>query len=258
LAGQYRVDMAAWYKSTSVWAVVISIVAMVLSQLPPIVTWIPDPNIKVEHADRILIRNDIGIIAHDLSVELRNVGNTDIQITEMRLDVTHPDGKKVSFNAERFLNTSTGSNPVSSSISSIFIPRNRTWSEAVFFHRLTSTEDDERYIKIRSNIHQNMIANQQTKRKDQDYSTIIPADDEVVKTALNFFNKNFNLEKGPYKTLLKIYVNGKKEPFEYNSKFTLYDHHLDLIQSQTHDYKYGIGIFTPTTRTKKLWVKFEG
>jgi len=191
-------DMA-WYKNTSLWSVLIASVAIVLSQLPPIITWVPRPKIEVQHTDRIGINNAIGIIGYNLNVELRNIGNTDIQIEKMILEISRPDGKVISYPAENFTRISTGNTvPVALPITSISIPRNGAWSEMVFFNRQVSTQDEELFLKIRQDIAQSIFDKQQKEGERFDIRASIPADDDVVEAAMNFFTENFDLEKGNY------------------------------------------------------------
>ena len=74
-----------WYRNTSLWSLLVAGAAVILSQLPPISTWLPSPNLTVYVSDRMEVNNAIGVIGFNINVQLNNTGNTDIQVKRMEL-----------------------------------------------------------------------------------------------------------------------------------------------------------------------------
>lgn len=72
--------LMSWYRNTSFWSLLVAGSAVVLSQLPPIATWLPSPSLAVYVSDRMGINNAIGVIGFNINVQLTNMGNTDLQI----------------------------------------------------------------------------------------------------------------------------------------------------------------------------------
>ena len=248
----------SWYKKSSVWSVVIASIAVVLSQLPPVYSWIPNPEIDVNHADRIGVNNAIGLIGHNLNVEIKNIGNTDVQLSKMELVIVDPDGRSKVFPAENYNKISTANaNPIALPITSISIPQNSVWSEMVFFNRAISTEDEESFLRIRQDIAQSIFEKQQEEGEFYNIRSLIPADEDVTEKAINFFTENFDLEKGEYKMTLNIYLKDREAPFSIDSEFTIFKHHIDMLISQTEDYKYGGGITMQMNPAKQVWLKFK-
>jgi hypothetical protein len=245
-----------WYKNTSVWSVLVASSALVLSQLPPVASWFPTPDLQITHSDRAGINNAIGMLGMNLPVELHNVGNVDLSIDSLDIIQKNPSGKVVKLHAESFTKPATsGAMSWDFPISRISIPVGESWSEFVFFNRTVSPTDEEKFNKIRLDISQSIFDAQQS----QDWDSFNPraavaANAKYVEEAISFFDEKFDLEKGKYAIdIVATTIDGRQ--FVQKSEITIYEYHIQALKSQTDDYKYGAGIYYPTNNSKQVWVK---
>lgn len=247
--------MIKWYKNTSVWSTIIAICALALSQLPPVKNWIPNAELHVEHTDRIAINNNIGLIGHNLGIELENRGNRGITVYDIEMRLTTPNGAKKTLPAQTYTKSNNG---VSLPLTSIHLSPGEIWSEFVFFNRNPSPSKEERLNSIKLSISQSIFdVRQKTPREEFQSHQLYEAEEQLVDEALAFFKKNFDLEKGTYKVEIAVTVEGKKEPFVTRSEFTIFDYHIETVKFQTDDYKYGAGIYYPVNNPKQTWVRIE-
>jgi hypothetical protein len=243
-----------WYKQTSVWAVIISVIALILTQLPPIVTWIPSNDVTTEVGARIGLPTQIGIPEYQILLDLKNTGNRSMTISNLELEVIYPNNTVKQVRSESYLKILAGQpSPLAFPITSIQLNIGERWSEMVVFTQPFSPNEEEEVNRFRLQISQSIYSKIRALPPGQfnpDFPAI--ADERVVAEAINFFNRRFEVEKGTYKVSLSCAINGRRvvlKKFEY----TLYDYQINALRSQTEDYKYGAGIFTPPNPNKDVW-----
>ena len=83
----------------------------------------------------------------------------------------------------------------------------------------------------------------------------LEASDELVDSAIEFFDEHYDLEKGLYKAALSVYIQEREEPFTTFLEYTAYGFHTETVRSQTDDYKYGAGIYIPRANSKQVLLK---
>lgn len=249
-----------WYRNTSYWSLLIASSAVILSQLPPIQTWLPLPELKVYVSDRMGVNNAIGVIGFNINVQLNNTGNTDVQVTKMALSLTDSVGSvqnKPAMNYNRF---AADANPIALPINTVIIPRGENWSHNVFFNRPIGTDDEAEFLRVRQMVMKSIF--EQQVAIDQSFeipSVYTEADPQAVEEAMEFFDTMFDLKQGQYRATLSVHIKGRDEPFNQSFSFTVFSHHITMLHSQTEDYKFGAGILPsrPPHPTKQVGIQLE-
>lgn len=246
-----------WYKNSSLWSAMLAALALVLSQLPPISKWFANPRLEIIHADRIGINNNIGVLGFNLPIELDNKGNISLDVKSIHFEVIEPDGVIKNYFAESFSKPSTNGAPaLNLPITSININEKKLWSEFVYFSQNIDPTTEEDLNNIRLSVSQSIYNDLDNKRSIGDYSRG-EATPEITKKAEDYFNSRFNLKKGEYKTKLIVKTAQVEKPYIIESKFTIYDYHIETVKAQADDYKYGAGIYFPSDNSKQAWIKFH-
>ena len=240
-----------WYKQTTVWAVIISVVAIVFSQVPPIITWIPRDDLKVEIGSRIDLPNNIGIPGYQFLIDLENNGNRSRTVSSFRLEVVYPSGKAKLIFADSYVRLSAQSVIQKFAITTIKLDAGGGWSETVLFHPQYSPTEEEEMYHLEMEITQSISAKIQSMADKYRSNIMVEADERLVAEAKSFFNRTFDLEKGTYKVSLICDMAGQKTTLK-KFEFTLYDYHISTLKAQTEDYKYGWGINASTESTKQV------
>jgi hypothetical protein len=243
-----------WYRQTAFWAVIISVIALILSQLPPIRTWIPNQDVKIEVGNRIGFPSNMGIPGYQILVDLKNTGNRSLTISNLGLEVTYPNGTAKRVDAISYIKILPGqSEPQSFPITSIKLNAGEGWTEMVGFTATPSPSEEEEINRLRLQIYQSYLSKVKAMSPSQ-YNPSFPieVDSKVVAEASNFFNQKFDLEKGIYKAAVICDINGRKATLK-KFEFTLYDYHINMYKSQAEDYKYGWGVYAPPDPNKQIW-----
>ncbi|MBW1745424.1 MAG: hypothetical protein JRJ25_03535 [Deltaproteobacteria bacterium] len=247
----------SWYKNTSIWSALLAALAILLTQLPPISSWLPKPKLEIIHADKVGINNNIGIIGFNLPIELDNKGNVPLDVTKIYFEVIAPNGTQKTYIAESYAKPSTGGAPsINLPITSINLNENELWSEFVYFTANLDPTAEQELSNIRLSISKDIYNDIDNKRRVGDYSRG-EAQSSNVETAKDFFDKKFDLNKGEYKTKLSVQTSQAELPFIIHSEFTVYEFHIETIKAQVDDYKYGAGIYFPPDNSKQAWIKLK-
>lgn len=240
-----------WYKRTAVWTVLISMIAMILSQLPPIGTWILSPKVSAEVGSRIGLPNSMGIPGFQVFLDIKNTGNATISVSSLLLDLTYPNGTLKHLSAQSYAKLVSGqSTAIDFPITSIALNVGSNWSELVSFYADFTPSDEEATSKLRLQISQDIIS--KLAQRGWPAGGLATAAEPLVAEASQFFDKKFDLDKGKYAVSIKCSVNGKEVVLK-QANFTLYDYHIAMIKSQKEDYKYGAGIYFPVNQPKHVW-----
>ncbi|CAN5906836.1 hypothetical protein BH20PSE1_BH20PSE1_20790 [soil metagenome] len=235
---------------------IISITALVFSQLPPVGTWINRIQVDAVVGRRIGLDNAIGIIGYQIFIDLKNSGNRTANLTKPRLHVTYPNGTIKKLEAQFYSKIIAGQDtPLQFPITNISIGPGLNWSEMVSFYQSFSPTEDEVLNRIRLKISQSIFSKQvaMTQSQSSQFGRIFEADAPFVDEAIQFFSRKFDLEKGAYKISVMADINGTETTLNRLS-FTLYDFHIQTIRSQTEEYKYGAGINFSTIQLKQVGV----
>lgn len=243
-----------WYKQPAIWAVIISVISLILSQLPPVTAWIPKEDIKVEIGNVIGLPNNLGITGYQILVDLRNIGNRSLNISNFGLEIVYPNSTLKYVEADSILRTiSDQTQTVSLAITSIKLNANDGWAELIVFYPRTSPSEEEEINRFKLQMSESILSQSQARPRNEynNPNILTEADPGIVAEAIDFFNHRFSLEKGIYKATLTCNVDGRKVILK-KFEFTLYDYHIQTIKSQTKDYKYGWGIYIPSDQTKQV------
>src|SRR2546423_13466646 len=81
-----------WYKQSSVWAVIISVLALILSQLPRITEWFPKTQLEVDIGKEISVPTNLGMPGYYVLVDFDNEGNRTLNLAKFQLEVSWPNG----------------------------------------------------------------------------------------------------------------------------------------------------------------------
>ena len=244
-----------WYKQTAIWGLIISTFALTLSQMPPIGRWLAVNKLSTTVGSRIGLPNTLGVQGVQLFLDISNTGNRTLNISKIRLEVKGPNSSTLEVKAQTYAKILSGqAQPIDFPITSVSLNPGANWSELVSFYPDFTPTQEEKINSIRLRVSQSIFAKQQA--RGGQFGPLVEAEELLVQEAKQFFNNNFNLEKGSYTVMVKCESNGIETLLKTMS-FTLYDYHLVTLKSQADDFKYGAGIFFPTNQPKQIWALNE-
>jgi len=239
-----------WYKQTSVWAIVISVIAVVFSQLPPVSDWLPKDHLQVDIGNQIALPTILGAQGYFVLVDFDNQGNRAVNLSRIQLEVVWPNGSLRTLDVRYFSEPKNDNYFFATTLK--LKPQERLVYYLTFYPK-SSPNEDETMGRLRQKISDSILERRRLLRP-QEYTpdTLVEADSKLVAEAIRLFNQRLILETGLYKATLSCEKNGERVNIK-TFEFTLYDYHIDTLRSQANDFKYGWGVSGSPDQNKELW-----
>lgn len=220
------------------WAVIVSLLAIALSQLPPIHLLMRPRRLEVEVHSRVLVTHRVGNPNVGLVVGLTNSGGRALRIRSLRLDLSRDGKPLVSLPAQNFFETPSSTSSV------LLVPFSlkpgENWVHAVnflnFFDRQTEKHYRECQYALNADIRQKIEA------RPKGIEDMVAADEKVVTPFLDLFSELFVWQTGEYIISLSVTTEPGSASYSKLYRFTLYESDTDELRRQTDDYRYGGGI----------------
>ena len=226
------------YLQWSFWAVVVALIAIVLSQLPPIYTLLRRAKLDMEIYTRILLIHKVGNPNVRLHLILSNVGGRSIKVKGMTLKLKR-DGKDVGvLPAQTYYQDPDGKTTV---LLTRFILKSRDeWAHLVTFLNYFVRADEKRYRNAESILKQEIA---KKKELPENKDRLVEADGQYITEFISMFNEKFVWYPGEYEVLVSVQTSNKKADIEKKYRFTLFESDTSELSKTKDDYKFGDGIY---------------
>jgi len=226
-----------FYQDWKFWSFVVSGIAVLLSQLPPVQILIRPKKLDVEVHSRINVTHQIGNPNVGLHISLGNSGGRELRVTGLKLNM-QKDGKElVSLPAQNYFESPSNKTSV------LFVPfslkPDEYWSHSVnflnFFDR--ATEKIYRYSATSLKLG---IQKKLRDRPEQDNNNV-KGEEDLVKPFLELFDRLFIWEPGEYIFELVVDSLPSSSTFSKKYRFTLFESDTKELKEHTKDYQFGGG-----------------
>lgn len=229
---------APLYFDWTFWAVVVALLAVVLSQLPPVHLLLRPKRLDVEVHSRIQVTHQVGNPNIGVVVSVRNTGGRELRIRRLHIEVWRDGGLLGRFPAQNYYETP------SSQTSVLFIPFSlkprEDWSHAVNFLNFFDRQTEKAYRENQSHLNSDIGKKIEAKPKGEEKPVV--ADLGLVAPFLELFNKLFVWEPGEYVIALSVEAEPGSASYLKKYRFTLYESDTMELKKHTEDYKFGGGI----------------
>lgn len=228
-----------FYLDWKLWSVVMSSVAILLSQLPPIRLWLKPRRVEVEVNSRIQITHKIGNPNVGLHVSLANSGGRELRVRGLKLHI-YRDGKQiVSMPAQNYFEKPTDTTSV------LLVPLplkpDEYWSHSVNFLNCFNRSTEKMYRA--SQAAQRNDIQEKLKVRAIDDKDRVKADPKFTEPFIQLFQQLFIWEPGEYVVELTVDTVPASATYAKKYRFTLYESDTVELRKQVEDYPYGAGIY---------------
>ena len=227
------------YLDWSFWAVVVAAIAVLLSQLPPILQWFKKANIEIELYSKISIMHKVGNPNLQLHLIINNTGGRKIRIKDISAEIKRDGALLTTLPAQNYLQNQ---NDQSTLLFTTFtLKPTEEWAHIINFLNFFSRDDENEY----RDIEEKMLAYFRSKRDTltEEPKNSIEITDALVQPFHAFFARHFIWNIGEYQ--LKVNVTTDKENTNISEiyRFTVFESHTGQLKAITEQYKYGDGIW---------------
>jgi len=242
-----------FYLDLKFWSFILSLVAFLLSQLPPIKLWFKQKRLNIEVHHRVNITHKVGNPNFSFHVSLSNIGGRNLRITGMKVKVFREGKELVELPAQNYYES------LKDKFAAFFVPftlkTEEDWSHTVnylnFFDRATDKSYRANESALRLDVQKKIEA-----RKESDKNAVV-AEPELVEPFYKLFDKLFVWEPGEYTFEIIVDTKPSTQKFVKKYRFTLFESETKELKDHIQDYKFGggisynvdnhVGIFVPIT-----------
>ena len=235
---------APFYFDWTFWAAAWALVAIVLSQLPPLHLLIRPKRLDVEVHSRIGITHKVGNPNASVVVSIRNTGGRELRVRGLSLDISRDGKPLLGLPAQNYFETPSSKSAV------LFVPFSlkpgETWAHSVafldLFDRLTEKQFRENLSALESDIRRKIRA-----RADDDKQAVL-GEQKLVQPFIQMFEKLFVWFPDEYLAELKVNAEPGSASYSKKYRFTLYESDTADLRQHLDGYPFGGGLTYDTER----------
>ena len=228
-----------FYQDWKFWSVVMSSVAILLSQLPPIRLWLKPRRVKVDVYSRMQITHKVGNPNVGLHISLANNGGRSLQVRGLAIHIQR-DGKQiVSLPAQNYFEK------LSDLTNVLLVPfqlkPDENWSHIVNFLNFFDRPTEKIYRTSEASLRDDIQKKLKTKAPED--KNPVKADQNFQEPFMQLFQKLFIWEPGEYVFELTVDTEPSSATYAKKYRFTLFESDTSELKKYTEDYPYGAGIY---------------
>lgn len=227
------------YLDWTFWAAALALVAIVLSQIPPLRIILRPKRLEVDVHSRIRITHSVGNPNAGLLVGIRNTGGRQLRVQSIALDISR-DGKAISnLPSNQYFELPSSTSTV------LFVPFNinpgEAWTHSVIFFNENDRFTEKTFRKNVSALLTDIRAKLQARPAGQE-NTLVEAEDALVAPFYALMDERFVWLPGDYVAELSVLAQPGSASFKKKYRFTLFESDTEDLRLHKNDYKHGGGI----------------
>ncbi len=244
------------------WKAIIALLALILSQLPPIKQMLKGKRLRMVVADIAQLFHLFGNTNLSLWIDLENVGGKTITIRRIKSILARREEMSQTLTAKTYYVTESFSRDrvVELPFAEIALKAGEKWSGLIhFWDTQTLSKSVETKLKSAiSKIRNNVI--EKVSQQNNEMASVpvlnrplVEADSELLQEILEIVKNLGKIEEGEYELLVAVYEEPDHSPFKIQGfDLTVFESDVKDIFEDTEDYKYGFGIHLPSRKNKTV------
>jgi len=228
-----------FYLNWTFWAFAVALIAVILSQIPPIKELIKKAKLDLEVYSKISITHKVGNPNLQLHLILTNIGGRNIRIKDISVSISRDEEELTSLPAQNYLQNQNDQSTLLFTTFSLM--PTQEWAHITNFLNFFNREDEKEYQKIEGTMTTDY--REKAKEKEAEKDHLIEHPKELTDQAMAFFNTKFIWKSGEY--ILKVNVKTTNDIANISKKYrlTIFESHTEQLMAITEHYKLGGGIW---------------
>lgn len=219
------------------WSALIALLALILSQLPPIYVFIRRAKLDLEVHSRIFITHKVGNPNLQIHLILRNVGGRVVRIKKMNANILRDNKKVMSLPAQTYVASPKDNQLIL--LTSFDLKPQTEWSHLVSFLNYFDRSDEKLYreaeIKLKNEISRRID-------KSGEKNPVV-APPEIVEPFNKLLESNFKWFAGDYLLEIVIETDTLRANVSRKYRFTIFESQTESLMDHKKGYPSGDTIF---------------
>lgn len=224
-----------FYLDWNFWTALAAVVALILSQLPPLHLFFRRSRVELEVHSRFHLSHKVGNPNAQLHLILTNLGARSVRIREIRVTMRRDRKEIATLPAQSYLQNPGDTATVL--FTSFALKPMDEWGHIVNFLNYFSRVDEKRYRAAESALRA-AITDLRKLPENEDRIVEVPAN--LAAPFLEMFNEKFVWHPGEYEMLVTVVLSDLQIERKY--RFTLFESDAADLAKVTDDYRTGDGI----------------
>ncbi len=242
-----------FYENWTFWTAFAAVLALILSQLPPLRELLKGARLDMDVYSRIPITHRDGNPNIQVHLVLKNIGGKSIKIKSAIITLVREGKEVASLPAQNFLKNPNNPDSMIPFVSFNLRPKD-DWAYLINFLNYFSRENEKKYRAAESAIKERIyqIKNlPENKEKDE----VLEAEDTYIKPFIELFNELFIWQAGEYEMRIRVDTDPGKAAIHKTYRFTLFESDSNSLRKHKDYYKTGEGIFWGGDHVKGIIVQ---
>jgi len=232
-----------FYLDWTFWTAVVAVLAVVLSQLPPLRILFRRAALALQPYDRLNVTHYVGNPNVNLHVQLTNTGGRDVRMVSLTLKITRDDGATITLPAQTF------TWPDDTNAAMIFTPLalepGDEWAGFVSFFVPFSATDEREWKRIAKDLRADIDTKLRAHRlvAGENPKEPVEADPARVAPLTAFFRAKRFWQPGEYAVQLTATCDPTRATITRRFRFTIFESDVQDLDEREARYKYGAGVY---------------
>ncbi|MBI6665230.1 hypothetical protein YA0024_24470 [Pseudomonas syringae] len=227
-----------FYLDWKFWSLVVSLLALALSQLPPIHLLIRPRRLDVEVHSRIQLLHRAGNPNVVLVVGITNSGGRDLRVRSMQIELKRDGQALAVLPAQCYFETPSSSSTVL--LVPFVLKPNESWAHGVAFFQMFDRQTEKSFREHLSLLKADI--RHKIDSRTSESNGLVEAAPELVAHFTAMFDRLFIWQTGEYIASLSVTAEPGSASYSKKYRFTVYEADTADLRAQITGYKYGAGI----------------
>lgn len=230
----------SWYLNWP-WSTILAVIALILSQIPPIRILIKKAKIDLDLYSNISLTHKVGNPNLLLHLIINNIGGRKIRIKNIKATLEKNGDELIILSAQNYYQNQNDRDTVL--FTKFSLKPEEEWARSTNFLNFFDHTEKREYSQYEKAMKEDLRAKQAAEINKEEHKELIELDQEVVTPMHEFFNKKFIWYAGEYTLTVNISTDRKKADITKKYRFTIFDSDEEQLKSIIEQYKFGGGIW---------------
>ena len=241
---------APFYLDWTFWTAVAAVLALVLSQFPPVRVLLRQTRLSMQPYDRLNVTHWLGNPNVNLHVQLLNTGGRQVRVRSLILELSPDEGAKFSLPAQTYSRADGA--PGSFLFTPFNLEPDKEWANFVGFFAPFSMNDERTSKQLIKELKADIkvkLKNQPQEARDR--KELVEGDAKCVEKLQEFSRINTKWRPGEYTAVLNLQCEPEQASQVRKFRFTLFEADIQELDERASLYKIGAGVyFTDAEQTE--------
>jgi len=233
--------MTPFYQDWTFWSSFVALLALVLSQLPPIHILFRRAALDVEVYNRIALNHRVGNALAQLHVIFRNTGGSSLKVQGIELTFERDGAADLILPAQGYFSNPGDKEAVL--LTTFTLEPKAEWGHIVNFFKPLQRPDERTLRQLESNLRADIV---HKRSQLEDKSVVVAADDGNVQPLIDLSNTRLPWLPGDYTITVNVRTSPKAKIQVRRYRAIIFESDATELRNYSDGYKYGFGVLVPT------------